>query len=87
LKFRKCFKSDEALPKQPALLAVWAKKRSVLLASGAEAFNATFPAAEVRFYDAGHFALETHHQEIAAAIRDFLGESSKRSCGRLNGLR
>src|SRR6266403_1371661 len=27
---------------------------------------------EVHFYDTGHFALETHHQEIAGAIRDFL---------------
>jgi len=26
----------------------------------------------VRFYDTGHFALETHQQEIAGAIRDFL---------------
>ena len=29
--------------------------------------------AEVHFYDRGNFALETHHQEIADAIRDFLG--------------
>jgi len=26
----------------------------------------------VHFYDTGHFALETHHQEIAGTIRDFL---------------
>jgi hypothetical protein len=26
----------------------------------------------VRFFDTGHFALETHAAEIAAAIRDFL---------------
>jgi len=26
----------------------------------------------VRFFDTGHFALETHCDEIAAAIRDFL---------------
>jgi len=26
----------------------------------------------VRFFDTGHFALETHATEIAAAIRDFL---------------
>ena len=29
------------------------------------------PQAEVRFFDTGHFALETHAAEIAAAIRDF----------------
>jgi hypothetical protein len=30
------------------------------------------PNAEVRFYDTGHFALETHGTEIAAAIGEFL---------------
>jgi pimeloyl-ACP methyl ester carboxylesterase len=29
----------------------------------------------VRFFDTGHFALETHCDEIAAAIRDFLSRS------------
>jgi len=27
----------------------------------------------VHFFETGHFALETHPQEIANAIRDFLG--------------
>jgi hypothetical protein len=30
------------------------------------------PNAVVRFFDTGHFALETHTAEIASAIRDFL---------------
>jgi hypothetical protein len=30
------------------------------------------PGAEVRFFDTGHFALETHAQEIAGAIGEFL---------------
>src|SRR6266566_716453 len=38
-----------------------------------EAIKRDNPNAEVRFYDTGHFALETHHREIAGAIRDFLG--------------
>jgi hypothetical protein len=29
----------------------------------------------VRFFDTGHFALETHRDEIAAAIHDFLPRS------------
>jgi hypothetical protein len=29
----------------------------------------------VRFFDTGHFALETHVKEITAAIRDFLAQS------------
>ena len=57
---------------QPSLLAVWGKNDPFFLPPGAEAFKRDNPNAEVRFYDTGHFALETHHQEIAGAIRDFL---------------
>jgi hypothetical protein len=32
----------------------------------------------VHFYNTGHFALETHAQEIASAIRDFLGRKLSR---------
>ena len=32
----------------------------------------TIPEADVRFFDTGHFALETHVEEIATAIRGFL---------------
>lgn len=58
--------------KQPSLLAVWGKNDPFFLPLGAEAFKRDNPNAEVHFYDTGHFALETHHQEIAGAIRDFL---------------
>jgi surfactin synthase thioesterase subunit len=37
------------------------------------AFKRDIPEAEVRFFDTGHFALETHANEIGAVIRDFLG--------------
>jgi len=59
--------------KQPSLLAVWGKNDPFFLPAGAEAFKRDNPNAEVHFYDTGHFALETHLQEIAGAIRDFLG--------------
>ena len=59
--------------KRPALLAVWGKNDPFFLPAGAEAFKRDNPTAEVHFYDTGHFALETHAQEIAAAIREFLG--------------
>jgi pimeloyl-ACP methyl ester carboxylesterase len=42
------------------------------LPAGAEAFKRDMPDAVVRFFDTGHFALETHAGEIAAAIHDFL---------------
>ena len=58
--------------KRPPLLAVWGKNDPFFLPPGAEAFKRDNPSAEVRFYDTGHFALETHHGEIAGAIRDFL---------------
>jgi pimeloyl-ACP methyl ester carboxylesterase len=58
--------------KRPPLLAVWGKSDPFFLPPGAEAFKRDNPSAEVHFYDTGHFALETHNQEIADAIRDFL---------------
>ena len=57
---------------QPPFLAVWGKNDPFFLPPGAEAFQRDIPGAVVRFFDTGHFALETHAAEIAAAIRDFL---------------
>jgi len=56
---------------QPPLLAVWGKNDPFFLPAGAEAFKRDIPNADVRFFDTGHFALETHAAEIATAIRDF----------------
>lgn len=67
-KFQEYFRTQ-----RPPLLATWGKTDPFFLPPGAEAFKRDIPSAEVRFYDTGHFALETHHQEIANAIRDFLG--------------
>jgi pimeloyl-ACP methyl ester carboxylesterase len=57
---------------KPRFLAVWGKNDPFFLPPGAEAFKRDIPDAVVRFFDTGHFALETHAAEIAAAIRDFL---------------
>jgi pimeloyl-ACP methyl ester carboxylesterase len=57
---------------KPRFLAVWGKNDPFFLPAGAEAFKRDIPDAVVRFFDTGHFALETHAAEIAAAIRDFL---------------
>ena len=57
---------------KPPLLAVWGKSDPFFLPAGAEAFKRDNPGAVVRFFDTGHFALETHAAEIAAAIREFL---------------
>jgi pimeloyl-ACP methyl ester carboxylesterase len=57
---------------KPPLLAVWGRHDPFFLPAGAEGFTRDIPDAVVRFFDSGHFALETHASEIAAAIRDFL---------------
>jgi pimeloyl-ACP methyl ester carboxylesterase len=57
---------------QPKLLAVWGKNDPFFLPPGAEAFRRDIPHADVRFFDTGHFALETHAAQIAAAITEFL---------------
>jgi pimeloyl-ACP methyl ester carboxylesterase len=65
--FQKYFRTH-----RPRFLAVWGKNDPFFLPAGAEAFKRDIPEAVVRFLDTGHFALETHASEIAAAIRDFL---------------
>jgi pimeloyl-ACP methyl ester carboxylesterase len=60
---------------KPPMLAVWGENDPFFLPAGAEAFRRDNPEAEVHFYPTGHFALETHCQEIAAAIHDFLSRT------------
>jgi pimeloyl-ACP methyl ester carboxylesterase len=57
---------------KPPLLAVWGKHDPFFLPAGASAFKADIPRADIRFFDTGHFALETHAEPIALAIREFL---------------
>src|SRR5215467_1069095 len=71
-KFQEYFRT-----KKPPLLAVWGKNDPFFLSPGAEAYKRDIPTAEVHFYDTGHFALETHHQEIGNTILDFLARTVK----------
>lgn len=71
-KFQKFFRDY-----QPPILAVWGKNDPFFIPPGAEAFKRDVKTAEVHFFDTGHFALETHHQEIAALIVDFLDRRLK----------
>jgi len=57
---------------RPPLLAVWGKNDPFFIPPGAEAYKRDLPDAEIHFLDTGHFALETHHDEIAGLMRDFL---------------
>jgi pimeloyl-ACP methyl ester carboxylesterase len=61
----------------PPFLAVWGDKDPFFLPPGAEAFKKDLPKAVVKFYDTGHFALETHVQEIGEGIRIFLKSNLK----------
>ena len=60
---------------RPPFLAVWGEHDPFFLPPGAKAFKRDIPNAEIRFFDTGHFALETHCAEIAEAIREFLHRS------------
>ncbi len=62
---------------QPPVLAIWGKHDPYFVPAGAEAFKRDIPKATVQFLDTGHFALETHVVEIAAAMREFLASSIK----------
>ena len=57
---------------KPKFLAVWGKNDPFFLPPGAEAFKRDIPEATVKFFDTGHFALETHAGEIAEELRDIL---------------
>lgn len=57
---------------QPPLLAVWGKHDPAFIPAGDKAYKRDLPDAEVHLLDAGHFALETHHEQIAEYVRDFL---------------
>lgn len=58
--------------RQPPLLAVWGRHDPYFLPAGAEAWRRDLPEAEIHFYDTGHFALETHADDIVPVIRAFL---------------
>jgi pimeloyl-ACP methyl ester carboxylesterase len=57
---------------QPPLLAIWGRYDPYFVPAGAEAFRRDIPQARVQLLDTGHFALETHLEEIALAMREFL---------------
>ncbi|HUA86784.1 MAG TPA: alpha/beta hydrolase [Bryobacteraceae bacterium] len=63
---------------KPPLLAIWGKNDPFFIPPGAEAFRRDLPNARVEFLDTGHFAIETHVVEIAAAMNEFLAANGAR---------
>jgi pimeloyl-ACP methyl ester carboxylesterase len=57
---------------QPPLLAIWGKNDVFFIPPGAEAYRRDNPNATVELLDTGHFALETHVDEIAVAMHRLL---------------
>ncbi|GAA4074395.1 alpha/beta fold hydrolase [Nonomuraea soli] len=60
---------------RPPVLIAWGSNDEIFAAAGAKAFLRDLPEAELHLLDAGHFALETHGEEIAGLIRDFLART------------
>jgi pimeloyl-ACP methyl ester carboxylesterase len=58
----------------PPTLVIWGKHDPFFIPAGAAAFQRDNPNATVTMLDTGHFALETHVDEIAAAIHVLLAK-------------
>ncbi len=63
---------------QPPTLIVWGQNDEIFPAAGAAPYKRDLEDLEYHLIDTGHFALETHGQEIADLMRNFL----KRKVGR-----
>jgi pimeloyl-ACP methyl ester carboxylesterase len=57
---------------QPRLLVIWGKHDLSFDLSEPEAYRRDVPDAQVHILDAGHFALDTAADQIAALVRDFV---------------
>ena len=62
---------------QPPTLIVYGKNDHIFPAAGAHAYKKDLKNIDFNLYNAGHFALETHGQEIAGKIRKFLGKHTE----------
>jgi len=61
--------------RQPRVLVIWGRYDRSFELSEPQAYRQDVPNAQVYILDAGHFALDTAADEIAALIRGFLGSS------------
>jgi pimeloyl-ACP methyl ester carboxylesterase len=57
---------------QPPALVAWGEHDEIFGPEGARAYARDLPEAEIHLLDAGHYALETSGDEIAALVRSFL---------------
>ena len=71
------FYREAGSPEKPTVLLLhgfpsWGENDPSFIPAGAKAFKRDVPNAEIHFVPSGHFALESHHTEIAKLMRDFL---------------
>ncbi len=59
---------------QPPMLIVWGNNDPIFPPAGAEPYKRDLKTLEFHLLDAGHFALESSGDEIAARMREFLGK-------------
>src|ERR1017187_1056551 len=71
--------------KQPRLLVIWGKYDLSFDPSEPEAYRRDVSKAEVHVLDAGHFALDTAADEIAALVQGFVGSSREGGVARRAG--
>jgi pimeloyl-ACP methyl ester carboxylesterase len=57
---------------QPPTLIVWGKKEFIFPPEGAAPYSRDLKNLETHLLDTGHFALESHGEEIASLIETFL---------------
>lgn len=62
---------------RPQALLVWGNKDPYFTPAGAEAYKNDLPDAKIVFYPTGHFALETHVNEIGTQILEFMSKLPK----------
>lgn len=62
---------------KPPILAVWGNKDPYFSPAGAEGFKKDDPNTTVKFYNTGHFALETNGDDIGRDILDFMEKLKK----------
>ena len=61
--------------KRPRLLVIWGKYDLSFVLGEPERYRQHVPNAEVHFLDAGHFALDTAADEMAAWVGNFMAVS------------
>lgn len=69
-KFQEFFRTSKV-----PILAIWGKNDTIFPPPGAEAYKRDSPNAKVELWDAGHFLVESHTEEMAKAMVDFLEEN------------